>query len=391
MAKLADSSSYRGREHAQVKHHLLKTYIERFLMILGQHAQRLVYVDAFSGPWKSSSDGHADTSFGLAWQTAVGCSEALGLMNHRPSIRQLWIEADERCYSQLKAFADSCVAANVSVETLCGRFEEKVDEIVSRIGNDYAFVLVDPLGYKRLIEPEVLQPLLALPRAELMINYMWQFINYAAKQDKQAGNRANLLRIFGERFDEISSIVDQGERERALLEEYELRLRSAGAGVGARRTRVMSFPIRYATNERTKYYLVYVTHSAKGLITFAETSERAAEKQKEVFYLTHERLGVERTGTSELFPGMAEIKPPPVEPLVGAWLELLPAAGHEIVIDEEVWATLLEKWRCRPSALQKGLQLLQQQGTISNLDAGSSRRLKHFVHYDKAERLRRLK
>jgi len=43
--------SYRGREQAYVKHQLLRTYLERLFMIIGQYQSCIRYVDCFSGPW----------------------------------------------------------------------------------------------------------------------------------------------------------------------------------------------------------------------------------------------------------------------------------------------------------------------------------------------------
>ncbi len=386
----ADTDAYRGREHARVKHHLLTTYLERFLMILGHSQGRLACVDAFAGPWQSADEGHGDTSFGLAWRVSTTASEQLRKLGKVRDIRLLWIEADSDSYDRLDTFARSCKSHRVKAEAKPWRFEEHVAEIARWIGDDYAFVLVDPKGYKGLISPRVLAPLLALPRTEVLINYMWQFINYAAGQGG-ASNHANLLELYGSRFHEIDALADRAERERQLLMEYEQRLREAGGIDGDRRTRVMSFPIHYAGQSKPKYYLVYATHSAKGLITFAETSEAAVDKQTEIFFETHEQRGVDKTHMDDMFTGQAGAahKREPLS-LRQPWLDLLPALGAEATVDEHVFANLLERWRCWPQDLQKGLQSLLLDGTIENLDA-TRRRTKHFIHHQKAERLKRLR
>jgi three-Cys-motif partner protein len=390
MPELADFDTYRGREHARVKHYLLTTYLERFLMILGQSQERLAYVDAFAGPWQSADENHKDTSFGLAWQVSTACAEQLRKLGKIRTIRLLWIEADPEAFTRLNAFADSCKSNRVKAEAKQWRFEDRVAELAKWIGDDYAFVLIDPKGYKDLISAKVLAPLLALPRTEVLINYMWQFMNFAAGQGG-AANEANLIEIFGHRFQEIAASSDREERERLLLMEYEQRLREAGGVLGERRTRVMSFPVHYAGQIKAKYYLVYATHSAKGLITFAETSEAAAGKQAEIFFETHEQRGVEKTNTPDMFAGMAgaEHKREPVA-LTQPWLELLPVAGAETAVNEATWAELLERWRCWPQDLQKGLQSLLRDGTVANLDAKKPR-TKHFIHYKEAERLKRLR
>jgi hypothetical protein len=47
---------YKGREQAYIKHTLLKSYLERLFMIIGQSATRICYVDCFAGPWQEGSD-----------------------------------------------------------------------------------------------------------------------------------------------------------------------------------------------------------------------------------------------------------------------------------------------------------------------------------------------
>jgi len=53
---------YKGKEQSFIKHRLLETYLERLFMIIGQHENRIRYVDCFAGPWKTESDNLKDTS-----------------------------------------------------------------------------------------------------------------------------------------------------------------------------------------------------------------------------------------------------------------------------------------------------------------------------------------
>jgi len=47
---------YHGPEQAYIKHRLLKAYLERLFMIIGQHQSCIRYVDCFSGPWQEGSE-----------------------------------------------------------------------------------------------------------------------------------------------------------------------------------------------------------------------------------------------------------------------------------------------------------------------------------------------
>jgi hypothetical protein len=65
---------YAGREQASVKHFLLESYLARLIMITAQaRYHRIVYVDAFAGPWKSARGDLSDTSFAKAVEVMEGC------------------------------------------------------------------------------------------------------------------------------------------------------------------------------------------------------------------------------------------------------------------------------------------------------------------------------
>lgn len=384
---------YDGREHARVKHFLLETYLERFLMILGQNANSIAFVDGFSGPWLSATDLHEDTSFGKSWTTVLGAQRALAARGKAPQFRLLWIEADADAYSKLQAYAGACKMPGVSVETWQGRFEQKISELAAWIGQDYALVFIDPKGYSGLIECNVLAPILSLPRAEVLINYMWQFIGYAMAQVDIPGNRINMERIFGSEVVRLAAISEPAEKERECLLRYEATLRGVGGTSGARRLRVMSFPIHYATNPtKPKYYLVYASHSATGLITFAEQAEKASSVQRQVFFRTHEKRREAKSNIGDLFASFEPAVDDHVKPIIEPWLELLPQVGSEIAVSDERWSDLLEAGRCTPAGLQLGFNSLLKDGVMINLDAAhTSKRRARFVHHEKSERVRRLK
>lgn len=56
--------TYKNREQTYFKHRLLEKYLELWTHKIGsiRSVRKLWYVDAFSGPWKSRSEGHKDTS-----------------------------------------------------------------------------------------------------------------------------------------------------------------------------------------------------------------------------------------------------------------------------------------------------------------------------------------
>ena len=72
--ELAD---YAGREQAYVKHRLLAEYLPPLAYKVGSVWNSIVYVDAFSGPWKTSRPDYADSSFAIAINTLRGAQAGL--------------------------------------------------------------------------------------------------------------------------------------------------------------------------------------------------------------------------------------------------------------------------------------------------------------------------
>ena len=63
---VADISNYVGREQAFVKHFFLASYLESLIYKTAGKFDEVAYVDGFSGPWQSTGEDFADTSFGIA-------------------------------------------------------------------------------------------------------------------------------------------------------------------------------------------------------------------------------------------------------------------------------------------------------------------------------------
>ncbi len=385
-----DLNPYREREHAKAKHTLLRDYITRYTMILGRSAQKLCFVDGFAGPWQSSSEDRSDTSFGLSVASLHTCAEALGAkFQRRPDIQALWIEEDPIAYAALAEYARNNTSSRVRIETIQAKFEDCITRIADFVGNDaHGFVFIDPKGYAGLIEPDVLAPLLANPRIEVLINYMWSHIRWALNRPDDLGHVANMEKLYGKETSRLLNLSG-GDQELKALHVYEQRLRDIGGGDGERRLRLLSYPIRDTRGQRyTKYYLIHGTHDARGLVTFADECQRANRTQEQIFVITQENRREEKTGTGELFHAdncersVADI------PVTAPWLARLKKAGDQLVVDTDVWATMLEDGRCLPNALQLGFKQLMEAGIVS-LDAANKRR-KHFVHHEKSEIVRRI-
>lgn len=402
---------YQDRAHALVKHKLFQTYFERFVMILGRTHQNLAYIDAFAGPWLSATENYEDTSFGRSVATIESCSISIAkTFGKRPRFRSLFIEADAERYALLQAYGESASKNTATIETRHDRFEEIVGRVSDWIGNDKAFVLVDPKGYNGLISAKALGPLINKPNVELLINYMQQFIalavGHARKVDSSVTNslfgsdtdgrlrsaspeahRKNMLELFGSDFESIKD-HDGQIRELALLNAYCGQLKAACELEAGQHARAMFFPVQYADKNGTKYYLVYLTHNSRGLVTFAEQSEQIHEEQADIKFLVQQERRSGNGGMDDMFSAAEVEARATTEPAIEPWIRLLESPGDQVLVDVNVWADLIEKHRVLPSSLQSGLGLLIARGQFE-VEGHSARRRKNHVQWGKGEIVRR--
>lgn len=96
---------YQGREQAYVKHTILRTYLQRLIMIIGRSEKVINYVDCFAGPWSEESDDLRDTSIGISLSLMKDCAKTLEEQHGaKVRFRALYIEK-RQCF--LRSCRDS--------------------------------------------------------------------------------------------------------------------------------------------------------------------------------------------------------------------------------------------------------------------------------------------
>ena len=391
MVTKEEMEPYLDREHALVKHKLFECYLKRFVMILGRTHERLSYVDAFAGPWKSVCADYTDTSFGRAVNAIEGCSVTLAKeTGRRPRFRSLLIEAKVSAFSDLSKYARSVNKSTSIVEAKNLRLQDSVKEISEWIDpKEKTFILIDPKAYKGLISPKVLAPLLKNYNVELLINYMWHFITLAIGRTKfNQKHEENMVDLFGEGYHKFTNLPPV-QKEIALVREYAKRLREEANITGDNRVRVGMFPVEYAFRNGTKYYMVYVTHNPRGLIAFSEESEKCLNEQRQIKYITGQKRRECRTAVEDMFLEAIPEKWGPGEVLQSPWLKVLPNIGSEVVVDQNFWSNLIEDCAYLPKQLQNDLGSLVKNGVLEVVGATNKRR-SIFVRWKDSEVVRRL-
>ncbi len=282
---------YRGREQTYVKHFFLESYLERVAYNILSSRDGFVYVDGFSGPWKTADEAFDDTSFMIAVRqmrsVRKGIKRALG---KDVRIRCFFVEANPTAFQELARLAAKIT--DMEVKTLPATFEDAVPDIVRYIGPEFSLTFIDPTGWSGYAMNKI-RPLLNL-RGEVLINFMFDHLNRFL-EDPRPSTAASFNGLFGDPhwFREFEDLVVGGmAREEAALNIYLDRLRTAGGFAHVTSTRILK-PL----SDRSYFHLVYGTRHLKGLREFRAVEKKMVPEQERIRTAARE----EKTGQKDLF------------------------------------------------------------------------------------------
>ena len=379
---------YDNREHAYVKHWLLKEYLQKLFLIIGMGSKKsepveICYVDCFAGPWLDDSNDLGTTSIAISLDILEMSERELKKQGKRVKLRALYIEKDKDAFARLEQHLRNHSSKDIEAKALKGDFVELRQEILEWCGKDsFAFFFIDPKGWA-VVQVEVLHLLLQRPRSEFLINFMYDSLNrFIEKQTLQN----QIMKLFGEipQVDGLTPAV----REKQLLLTYRKNLKKSIPCNNRYPARSAYVRILDPEKDRPKYHLVYLTSHPIGIIEFMEISAKVDLVQKQVRATTKQNKRIEKTGQKELFGSQEFVSeedghatPEEVERF---WLSKLSRAPK--TFDRHDFADLLEETDWFAGDLQDALGRLMTQGKVRNLDAKGKRR-SQFLHYEKCERL----
>ena len=286
---------YRGREQTYLKHFFLEKYLERVAWNILSFRDEFVYVDGFSGPWKSEDEALEDTSFMIALNQLRKVRRGLKERRGRDvRMRCFFNDNHESAYRDL-AKAVSAVD-DIEIKALCRNFEDVVPEIVDYVGSSFSLTFIDPTGWTGFGLQKI-ESLLALP-GEVIINFMFDHVNRFV-DDPTPRNAATFDTLFGGpawHLDVEHHVQAGHSREDAILHVYRERFRKFGRFPHVTSTRILK-PLA----DRSYFHLVYGTRHWKGLVEYRTVEQKVIDEQEHVRGVAKITHQVERTSQTELF------------------------------------------------------------------------------------------
>ncbi len=265
---------YDGRRQTEAKHFILEQYLYTlaFKVLSHPNSKSLTFIDGFSGPWKArDADNFSDTSFGIALTVLKEVADHYREVGTPKKIHCVFNEKDRRAFTQLEAAVTphNDPEGGFTVSVINSPFVDAVPEIVAQvIPGSFVYTFIDPKGWTGYPYNEI-KPILAIPRSEVLINFMYDHINrFRDHEDPKI--IVSLAPIMGgpnwrERLD-----PDEPDRAIATMQLARQVLKDSSGYTYALSTMIMK-----EIKDRPHFALMIGTNKPDGVKTFREVERRA--------------------------------------------------------------------------------------------------------------------
>jgi three-Cys-motif partner protein len=366
---------YFDREQTKAKHFILKRYLQA-LAFKVLRFNDITYVDGFSGPWKTKTEDFGDTSFMIAISVLKDAQRKIQIQTaRRPKIRCFFSENNRQAYAKLAAAIASfhSPGEDFEIKTYCGKFEDAISDIQTFIGHSFPLIFIDPTGWTGYAFSEI-APLFDRPKCEVLINFMYDFVNRAASMSDPK-TIAFLDPILG--GPEWETRLDPNLPRGLGVEKL---FRDNLAAIG-RFDFVVSTKIDRPTADRPHFFIAYGTKSRAGLKVFRETEYNALKINARDRADAKERKRENRSGSPDLFSGLdADVQEITIDEVVDEQ-KVLASRDVLIILREfgpisfsRLWEMLLRSHMLRVTNVKDICVDLARTGKIENTWGGGNRK-----------------
>lgn len=360
---------YDGRPQALVKHTFLNEYLPALVNKVCSFKNCFVYVDGFAGPWQSADEEtFADTSFGIALKAMSDAQIFWGAKGREVRMVAHLVEKDPGASAKLQKLKEQF--PKIEIQTYLGDFHAHLPTILARLQNNgFCFSFIDPKGVS--LDLALLRPLLERPSSEVLVNFMFDFVNRFV-------SHPNLNVI--ETMDKLipgtdwRAVLDVAKatgappeaREEILVEAFRAALRKTG-----NYRFVTSLVVQKPLADRTLYHLVFGTRNPEGLSVFRDSQVKALKAQADVRASIKSKAKIEKSGQDDFFGGAySPTLDPSSQQIAEGKAGGIAYAKHVIMESPAgirwslLWPTVLEKFTIRRSELGSAMNDLRKSGVI---------------------------
>ena len=366
---------YFGREQTKAKHFILRRYLQALAFKILRFSD-ITYVDGFSGPWETKTEDFIDSSFMIAIDVLRDAQQKIQTQTgRRPKIRCFFSESNHQAYTRLASAISPFhrPAEDFEIKTYCGEFESAISEIQNFIDQSFPLIFIDPTGWTGYSLDKI-APLFKRPKCEVLINFMYDFVNRAASMS-DVRTIASLDPILGGPGWE-ARLDPTLPRGRAVEKLFRDNLALAGSFYF-----VVSTKIDRPTADRPHFFIAYGTKSRDGLKTFRETEYNALKLNARDRADAKERKREGQSGSPDLFSGFeANIQATTIDQIVDEQKTLASQETLRILHEfgtmsfSNIWELLLRAYMLRVTNVKDVCVDLAKIGAIENTWGGGNRK-----------------
>lgn len=291
---------YTGRGQTYVKHLFLREYLLALAFKILQSPYikpDFLYVDGFSGPWRSEATSHTDTSFNVALSVLTDVAQQLRAGGKTLRMRAVFVEKNPESFAAMAQAVKRFDAVGTIV--IFGEFEDAIDEIVRLVDGAFVFSFVDPTGWTGLALDRI-APLLRL-RGEVLINFMTNSVNRHLGLESVRGGFNQYFGGVGWEREYLDALKAHQTREEAVRLTYLSRLKSI-----CRYDYVGTTRVRFQDRQRTYFHLAYGTRHPAGMEVFRTVEKKAVVAQEELAYESIVGKATKGSGINDMFAGIED-------------------------------------------------------------------------------------
>ena len=244
--------AYKYKEHTQMKHRMLRCYLEKWLVILGKY-HSINYFDCFGGCGMYTID---NVSFDPG-SPLIAAQVWQDKGNQANNLRMVCIESKLTNLKNLEKVFKDYQPSFIKTWFVHDEFDRTVNAILDNIEQSDkvlapSFFFVDPFGFS--LKYATIIRIMSVAKSEVFLNFMYDSVQRHITNSKVENCMDEL---FGcEQWRDIGECAPD-KKEQAIIGLYRDQLKKAS-------NFVMPFRVCYPDRNRTIYYLVHLTNNLKG-------------------------------------------------------------------------------------------------------------------------------
>ena len=269
-----DPKKWIYKEHTEVKHEILRKYLEAWVRIVGRYHGTVCIFDCFAG-----RGIYTNGEIGSPLITMRAVKNVKQKFDFLKNVELTFIESNKNNYENLvkviqdELSQDPSGYSGITIKNIINEeFADIGDDIIQNCRYP-SFFFIDPFGFSG-IPFDFIKKILAIPRTEVFINFMVEFVYRFLTSDGHARSVEELYGIPNVR-ELTKSEYGHLDLEAALLKIYRDQLHDAANAK-------FTFPFKVNSDEKLKttYYLVHATNSFKGCEVMKNVMYNAGTKKQ---------------------------------------------------------------------------------------------------------------